>query len=180
MSKELTEKSKFISYVLRHKPDAVGLTLDREGWVDIDLLLSKSKNPIITRAELEQIVAEDEKGRYSIEGNRIRANQGHSTAQVNLTFKKAVPPVVLFHGADAANLVDIMKVGLKPMARHHVHLSHDRATAQAVGGRRRNGYTVLTVDAKQMLADGHTFYISENGVWLADSVPAKYLSESKA
>jgi putative RNA 2'-phosphotransferase len=179
MTNPLTEKSKFISYVLRHKPDAVGLTLNREGWIDIDLLLSKATKSAITRAELEQIVAEDEKGRYTIDGNMIRANQGHSTSQVKLTFKKAVPPVVLFHGAATAMLTEIMKKGLKPMARHHVHLSHDRATAEIVGGRRRKGYTVLTIDAKRMLADGLNFYISDNGVWLVDAVPSVYLSESK-
>jgi len=178
MPKSLTEKSKFISYVLRHKPEAVGLQLDREGWVDIETLLSKALNPVITRAELEQIVAEDEKGRYTIQGEMIRANQGHSTDQVKLTFKKAIPPVTLYHGADSAVLAEILKKGLKPMARHHVHLSHDFATAEQVGGRRRKGFTVLEIDAKQMLADGYEFFISDNGVWLVDHVPAKYLKES--
>lgn len=179
MPNTLIEKSKFISYILRHKPEAVGLTLDREGWIDIDQLLSKAKKPMITRAELEQIVAEDEKGRYTIKNNLIRANQGHSTNQVHLTFKKAIPPTILFHGTGTTSLDEIMKNGLKPMARHHVHLSHDLTTAESVGGRRRRGYTVLEINAKKMLADGLNFFISDNGVWLVSHVPAKYITESK-
>lgn len=179
MPNSLSEKSKFISYVLRHKPDAIGIRLNKEGWTDIDELLSKTTKPIITRAELEKIVAEDEKGRYTIQGNLIRANQGHSTNQVRMIFKKGVPPVKLFHGADSTAIHEIMKNGLKPMARHHVHLSCDLSTAEQVGGRRRRGYIVLVIDAKKMLSDGHTFFLSENGIWLIDHVPPKYLTESK-
>lgn len=173
----LTEKSKWLSYVLRHKPEAAGLTLDKEGWVDIDLLLSKAVKPMISREELDQIVKEDSKGRYSILENRIRANQGHSTDQAKLSFKKAVPPVVLFHGADTKALAAIRKEGLLPMSRHYVHLSHDLATATQVGGRRKS-FTILEIDAKQMLADGHEFFLSDNGVWLVPTVAPKYLKES--
>jgi putative RNA 2'-phosphotransferase len=93
-----------------------------------------------------------------------------------MTFKVGVPPVRLYHGAGQVVLDEILKSGLKPMSRHHVHLSKDLETAEQVGGRRRSGYVILEVDAKAMLADGIKFYISENGVWLVDHVPAKYLS----
>ena len=181
-----SERSKYLSYLLRHKPEAANLSLDKEGWCPLDQLL---ENTDFTLEELEKIVAEDAKGRYSFqywemadagipttrEPISIRANQGHSTSSVRLTFKKAVPPVKLFHGAGQAVLDKIRKDGLKPMSRHHVHLSADLETAEQVGGRRRSGYIILEVDAKSMLADGIEFFLSDNGVWLVDHVPAKYL-----
>lgn len=181
MTTSLNEKSKFVSYVLRHKPEAINLSLDREGWAPVADLLAGAKKPPITMDELEQIVREDEKGRYSFneDHTKIRANQGHSTSEVRMTFAKGVPPVQLFHGADISHLQEIYKKGLLPMARHHVHLSKDLETAMTVGGRRRKGYVVLIIDAKQMLADGIQFFISENGVWLVDHVPPKYLSEQQ-
>lgn len=182
------ERSKYLSYLLRHKPEAANLKLDREGWCSIESLL---ENTDFTIEELEGIVAEDTKGRYSFqywemadagipttrEPVSIRANQGHSTESVRMTFKKGVPPVQLYHGADETRLGPIFGDGLRPMSRHHVHLSKDIETAQQVGGRRRKGYVVLVIDAKAMLADGHTFFISDNGVWLVEHVPAKYIKE---
>jgi putative RNA 2'-phosphotransferase len=183
MSKDLQEQSKYLSYLLRHKPEAAKLTLDKEGWCNIPELLANTK---LTIEELEEIVRTDSKGRYSFEywemnGTRepikIRANQGHSTSQVRITFNKAVPPVVLYHGTNEAAYYDIVKQGLKPMNRHHVHLTDDLDTAQTVGGRRKRGIVVLKIDAKQMLTDGFEFFRSENGVWLVDAVPAKYITQ---
>lgn len=170
------ERSKYLSYLLRHKPDAASLTLDREGWCLIDQLLA---NTDFTWEELEEIVAADKKGRYSFDSfaTSIRANQGHSTSEVRMTFKVAVPPTVLYHGTSSDVANHIMKEGLKPMNRHHVHLSADLDTASSVAGRRKGGVIIFTVDAKQMLSDGHKFFISENNVWLATSVPAQYLKE---
>lgn len=183
MSKDLQEKSKYLSYLLRHKPEAAKLTLDKEGWCELKQLLA---NTDLKLDEIEEIVRTDSKSRYSFQhwemnGSRepthIRANQGHSTSQVRLTFNKAVPPVVLYHGTSEAAYYDIVKTGLKPMSRHHVHLTDDLDTAKTVGGRRKRGLVILKIDAKQMLADGVQFFRSENGVWLVDAVPAKYISQ---
>lgn len=174
----LKEKSKFVSYVLRHKPEAIGLTLDKEGWASVSDLLQANGKTQLTLEELRQIVAEDEKGRYSFsaDGTKIRANQGHSTTQVRLTFERAVPPPVLYHGTSLDNLQRVQKMGLLPMKRHYVHLSADISTATDVAGRRKGEIQVLKIDTGAMLKDGFKFFISENKVWLAEQVPAKYIT----
>lgn len=183
--KDLTQKSKFLSYVLRHKPLSAGLTLDREGWASVELLL---KNSDISLEELVEIVRTDSKQRYSLRpdtvegvtppsvtGLMIRANQGHSSPSVRLLFEKAVPPPVLYHGTNIDAWVAIKRQGLKPMNRHHVHLTDDLDTAYSVGGRRRKDVYVLHIDARAMLADGINFFLSDNGVWLVDHVDPKYI-----
>jgi putative RNA 2'-phosphotransferase len=179
-------RSKYLSFLLRHRPEAANLALDKEGWCSIQQLV---QNTDFTIAELVQIVREDKKTRYSFEPalgvclqsgeqpTSIRANQGHSTGDVKLSFKAVTPPVKLYHGADNTVLKKILKDGLLPMSRHHVHLSGDIETAESVGGRRRHGFVVLEIDAKAALADGLKFFISENGVYLAEHVPSKYLRE---
>ena len=169
--KSLTKKSVFLSYLLRHKPESAGLTLGQHGWVSTQALVASTD---LTFDEIDQIVAEDEKGRYSINEGMIRANQGHSVS-VDLQLKKAVPPVTLYHGTPLSAKDIIGKQGLLPMKRHHVHLSADKTTAEVVGVRRKGKTVIFEVDAKRMLADGFTFFISDNGVWLTDSVPPKYL-----
>lgn len=189
-TKKQAERSKFLSYLLRHKPEAASLTLDREGWCSIEQLLS---NTDFTLPELEEIVSQDAKGRYALkywemaqcgselevlrEPIHIRANQGHSTSDVKMTFKAAAPPVILYHGTSSDVSNNILKKGLLPMNRHYVHLSADLGTAKSVAGRRKGGVIIFTVDTKQMLADGHKFFISENDVWLCHAVPATYLKE---
>lgn len=174
--------------LLRHKPEKARLTLDKEGFCEISELL---KNTDFTLEELERIVAEDEKQRYSLkywemahcgselevvrEPTHIRANQGHSTSNVRLTFRKVVPPPVLYHGANKDVLEVIRKKGLLPMNRHHVHLSNTIDVAEAVGGRRKNGYVILEINTVDALKNGIEFFISENGVYLAASVPPQYL-----
>ena len=183
MSKNLQERSKYLSYLLRHKPEQANLTLDKEGWCSLDLLL---KNTDFTFLELCEIVDTDTKGRYSfdqsanssIHAKRIRANQGHSTEKVRLTHKKAVPPV-LYHGTTAKAFETIIKQGLEPMSRQHVHLSENLDIASAVGKRHGKDIVILKIDTAQMLADGFNFYLSENGVWLADAVNAKYISQEQ-
>jgi putative RNA 2'-phosphotransferase len=168
------ERSKYLSYLLRHAPEKANLTLDKQGWCLIDQLLA---NTDFTEEELSSIVFNDTKGRYSFDAfaTSIRANQGHSTDTVKLTFKKAVPPVVLYHGTHDGAVENILKVGLQPMSRHHVHLSADLDTAQNVGGRRKRGVVVFTVDTKTMLANGYDFFLSDNGVWLVNTVPPPFL-----
>jgi putative RNA 2'-phosphotransferase len=163
--------SKRMSKALRHKPERVGLTLDPAGWVPVADLLNALG---ISEADLREVVDRNDKKRFTIDGDRIRANQGHSV-EVELGLPTAVPPDQLFHGTVAQYLDDIMRDGLRPMSRHDVHLSPDRETARRVGARRGRPL-ILTVDAAAMHADGHEFRLSANGVWLAQHVPARYLS----
>lgn len=162
--------SKRMSKALRHQPGRVGLTLDPAGWVPVADLLNALG---VTEAELREVVAQNDKKRFTIEGDRIRANQGHSV-EVALGLPVAVPPDQLFHGTVAQFLDDIMRDGLRPMSRHDVHLSPDVETARRVGARRGRPL-ILTVDARAMHADGHEFQLSANGVWLTQHVPARYL-----
>ncbi|MEV6242105.1 RNA 2'-phosphotransferase [Lentzea sp. NPDC051838] len=163
--------SKRMSKALRHKPERVGLTLDPSGWVPVADLLSALG---VSEEELREVVARNDKQRFTIDGDRIRANQGHSV-EVDLGLPTATPPDTLFHGTVAQYLDDIMRDGLRPMSRHDVHLSPDRETARRVGARRGRP-VILLVDAKRMSDDGHEFRLSANGVWLTQHVPAGYLS----
>ncbi len=164
--------------MLRHRPGDVGLTLDDAGWVDVEDLLDAlaAHGRAVTRAELEHVVATNDKRRFAFDdtGTRIRASQGHSVA-VDLGLAAAEPPPVLFHGTPERSLAAIRAEGLRPGNRHAVHLSPDVATARAVG-ERRGRPVVLAVDAAAMAADGAVFTRSDNGVWLVDAVPPRYLT----
>lgn len=170
-----TRISKFLARHLRHTPERIGLTLDPQGWVDVEELLraSAAHGMPLSRAELEQVVTENDKQRFALDGGRIRANQGHSVA-VDLGLPTAVPPNVLYHGTVARFLAAIRREGLRRRARQHVHLSPDRQTAERVGARRGRP-VVLVVDAAAMHRAGHAFRVSANGVWLVDAVPPRYL-----
>jgi putative RNA 2'-phosphotransferase len=170
--------SKFLSLVLRHEPERLGLTLDSAGWVDVGQLLEaccKQKIPL-TRERLDHIVATSEKKRFAYDETltRIRASQGHSVT-VDLGYEPQVPPETLFHGTVAKFLPSIRQYGLAKGERHHVHLSPNAGTAIKVG-ERRGSPVLLTVMAGAMNQAGHVFYRSANGVWLVDSVPTKFLS----
>ncbi|MGI5505615.1 RNA 2'-phosphotransferase [Lentzea sp. CA-135723] len=162
--------SKRMSKALRHQPERVGLTLDAAGWVSVADLLSALG---ISEEDMLEVVERNDKKRFVVDGDRIRANQGHSV-EVDLGLPAAVPPGDLFHGTVAQYLDDIMRDGLRPMSRHDVHLSPDRETARRVGARRGRPL-ILVVDAQAMHADGHEFRLSANGVWLTQHVPARYL-----
>jgi putative RNA 2'-phosphotransferase len=169
--------SKFLSLVLRHDPAVLGLTLDRAGWVEVDVLLAalaRHGQPM-SAEELVRLVRTSDKQRFALDeaGLRIRANQGHSV-EVDLGLTASTPPGRLFHGTPLRNLDAIMSVGLLPGTRHAVHLSSDAETAQRVGAR-RGACVVLVVDAEAMHADGHSFTVSANGVWLVPTVPSRYL-----
>lgn len=167
--------SRKLAYVLRHAPGSIGVALDAGGWIGVDVLLTAlaARGWAISRAQLERVVATNDKRRYVLRDGRIRASQGHSVP-VRLGLSPLTPPPVLFHGTVAGNLAGIRDRGLLPGARHHVHLSADRETATRVG-QRRGRPVVLTVDAGRMADDGHLFYRSENGVWLVAHVPPEYL-----
>lgn len=172
----LVADSKFLAYVLRHHPDAVGLRLDEAGWVPIDALLTAlaGHGRPLDPTRLDRIVAGTDKQRFEIRDGRIRAAQGH-TVPVDLELAPIVPPDVLFHGTVRRFLPGILAEGLQPMGRNHVHLSPDPATARAVGARRGRP-VVLTVDAAGLHAAGHTFHRAGNGVWLTAHVPASHLT----
>lgn len=177
MDKALVHLSKFLSLVLRHNPGQIGITLDPGGWVAVETLLqaaNRAGTPL-TRAQLERVVSENDKQRFrfSEDGLRIRANQGHSV-EVELGLAPQTPPAILYHGTATRFLAAIRQEGLKPGSRQQVHLSSDMATAQMVGARHGKP-VVLTVNSGQMAADGHCFYQADNGVWLTDRVPPVYL-----
>jgi len=169
--------SKFLSLVLRHKPETIGIKLDPQGWVSVaDVVGGMIKaGKTVNSLDIIEIVLDDEKGRYSLKDNdtMIRANQGHSI-KVDLGLVAQQPPKDLFHGTTERFVDTILKEGLKPMQRHHVHLSADVETAEQVGSRRGKVH-IFTIKTAQMIADGFKFYKSENGVWLVDKVPPEYL-----
>jgi putative RNA 2'-phosphotransferase len=169
--------SKYLAKHLRHQPERLGIRPDEAGWVEVDELLAacaRHRFPI-TRAELDHVVAANDKQRFALDPGRrrIRANQGH-TIEVDLDLPVATPPDVLFHGTTERFLDDIRRDGLRPMGRHDVHLSADERTARRVGARRGRP-VVLTVDAAAMVAAGHTFRTSANHVWLVSAVPPEFL-----
>jgi putative RNA 2'-phosphotransferase len=174
---ETIRASKFLSLVLRHQPEVIGLVPDEQGWVEVSELLQKMrvKGVAIDFETLEQVVATNDKKRFAFNGDksRIRASQGHSI-QVDLGYRENEPPDVLYHGTDRENKEAIVKEGLKKGKRHHVHLSTDRETAIKVGQRHGPPF-VFEVMAKEMHDEGYVFFVSENGVWLIESVPARFL-----
>ena len=167
--------SKLLAYVLRHRPDAAGVTLDGAGWVDLDELVTglRRAGRRVTADDVRRAVHADGKGRYELVDGRIRAAQGHSV-DVDLGLEPVVPPSVLYHGTPERFVQSILASGLRPGSRQFVHLSPDVQTARAVG-RRRGSPVVLVVDAAAAHASGHEFRRASNGVWLTDAVPPAYL-----
>lgn len=177
MDRSLTKTSKFLSLVLRHEPAQIGLELDAQGWANINELLCRAtaKGVVISAEAIYEIVETNEKQRFSIseDGLRIRANQGHSL-DVDLKLAPVEPPEELFHGTALRFLAAIREGGLKKMARQHVHLSGDEATAAKVG-QRHGRPIVLVVESGRMHREGHFFFVSANHVWLTEHVPPPYL-----
>jgi putative RNA 2'-phosphotransferase len=179
MTASKTKISKFLSFVLRHKPGAIGLVLDEQGWAYIDELINKAKQAgevtTLDRALIQEVVDTNDKKRFVIseDGQRIRAAQGHSI-DVDLQLKPVTPPEFLYHGTATRFLDSILKEGLKPQQRQYVHLSKDIETATAVG-QRYGKPVILKIKAQLMYEQGFTFYLAENGVWLTDSVPPTFL-----
>lgn len=169
---------KYICLILRHKPEIIGIELDKNGWANIDELINgvKKKYPDLNRERLEYIVKTDNKQRYSLsdDKSKIRARQGHSI-DVDVELKELTPPELLYHGTAERFLESIMKEGLVPKSRLYVHLSKDVETAEKVG-KRHGKPAVLKIETGKMAEDGFKFYLSENGVWLTKAVPPKYFS----
>ncbi len=172
--------SKFLSLVLRHKPEALPIELDQQGWANLDEIIEKMqrKGMNVDQSIIEAVVANNDKQRFRLDltNRRIRANQGHSI-DIDLALAPSVPPKELFHGTATRFLDSIMEKGLIRGSRQHVHLSLDIETATKVGSRHGKP-TILNVDAQAMHQQGFVFYVSENGVWLTEHVPVEFLSKT--
>lgn len=170
----MKKQSKFLSLVLRHKPEQINLSLDEQGWANVKSILSGCR---LSMDVLEEIVEKNNKKRFEFNGDKskIRASQGHSV-KINLEYKAQKPPNTLFHGTVSRNWENIQTSGLKKMKRHHVHLSVDMKTAIQVG-KRRGKPIVISIDSDRMHSNGFTFFLSTNGVWLTDNVPREYITE---
>jgi putative RNA 2'-phosphotransferase len=179
MQKNVKSSSKFLSLVLRHKPEEIGLLLDENGWASVDELIQKinAKGNNIDIDFLDEIVDTNDKKRFAFNDDKtkIRASQGHSI-EIDLDVKPSIPPNVLYHGTATRFVESILKEGLSKQQRQHVHLSEKLETATAVGARHGKP-VILIVDAKQMQEDGLLFYQSENNVWLTDNVEVKYIKQ---
>jgi putative RNA 2'-phosphotransferase len=185
---EFVQISKVLSKVLRHEPDLIGIRLDGQGWVEVDVLiqaLNKARTyaekrlrtlPVITRELLEQVVAQNDKQRYAFspDGQKLRAVQGHSVS-VDLGYEPSNPPEFLYHGTASRVVSAILKEGLHAGNRHAVHLSENKDLARTVGARHGTP-VVLVVRSGDMASAGFKFYRADNGTWLTDKVPPKYLS----
>jgi len=177
MDKDKHKKiSKSLSYWLRHRPESIGITLEKDGWTNVNELIEKAKSEIeFSLDDLKEVVKNCDKQRFKLSDDfsKIRANQGHSV-DVKINFKEITAPPVLYHGTVGQFIDSIKKKGLIPGKRHHVHLSKDIETATKVG-ERRGKPIILEIDAKAMQDDWVKFYISDNGVYLTDFVPKKYI-----
>lgn len=180
MKMSLTNTSKFVSLILRHKPETIGIQLDEHGWANVEELIAGiSKTREFNREILEEIVQTDSKQRFTFneDKTKIRANQGHSIS-VDVELSEAIPPETLWHGTGEKYVASIDQQGLIPKGRLYVHLSSDAATATKVGS--RHGKPVLyIVKTKKMHDDGYKFFLSKNGVWLTKEVPVKYLIKAE-
>lgn len=179
--KILTAISKEVSYALRHAPEEFGLTLDPEGWVSTDELVntinarhSNLQTPV-TAELLQKLNAEAEKQRWEFGNNEVRALYGHSTDE-RIIKQPAIPPAQLWHGTNSAAWEQIRQTGLKPMNRQYVHLSSTRETAMTVGRRRTSQVIMLCIDTQKAIDTGNNFYHGNQDTWLADTVPAEFIS----
>lgn len=177
MDPKLVRLSKKMSYILRHNPKDISIELDDHGWVDFDHFIGQLRTVgglDIDRLDVIDVILENDKQRFQLVNNRVRAAQGHSV-DVDLGLSPSSPPSTLWHGTVGRFVESIMNTGLVPSGRTHVHLSDSIQTATAVASRRGKPL-ILTIDAESMFTAGHRFFCSTNGVWLTDSVPPEFLS----
>jgi len=176
--KELKTLSKFLSLILRHRPEVINITLDENGWADVDALMkgmNRTRHVPITIDNIKEVVATNDKQRFAFNDDcsKIRANQGHSVS-VDVELEEVQPPAVLYHGTSAKSMQGIMANGIQSKNRLYVHLSDDTETAGNVGKRHGNPI-ILCIDSDKMYKEGFKFYVSANGVWLTKVVPAVYI-----
>jgi len=178
MKKNYNEISKFLSFILRHQPETIGLKLDKEGWADIQELIdcANGNGAKLDFKTIKHIVETSDKKRFSFSENeqKIRASQGHSTKDVDVSFVEKIPPLYLYHGTASRFMDSISEKGLIPVSRQYVHLSQDEKTAYEVG-QRHGKPIVLEVKAQDMVEEGFKFYLSDNGVWLTKNVPVRFI-----
>ncbi len=178
MKNNLTTTSKFLSLILRHKPETIDVKLDENGWLEISKLIKNANQHgnSITLELLHDVVATSDKRRFMLseDGLKIRANQGHSVENVDLQLESIAPPDVLYHGTVAQFIASIREQGLQKRSRNHVHLSSELSTASQVG-MRRGKPIVLVINSEQMHDAGYQFFQSANGVWLTEAVPVEFI-----
>jgi putative RNA 2'-phosphotransferase len=182
VNENLTRLSKTISHALRHKPQDYGLTLDSEGWVPIAALLAALQNrrnawKHVSEADLHAILAQSDKQRFEMRDGKIRAFYGHSVPE-KIAQIPAIPPPVLYHGTTAQAALIIRSEGLKPMNRQYVHLSADEKTARLVGLRRTGKPALLRIAARKAHEQGIAFYLGNDTIWLANSIPPEFIQPS--
>jgi putative RNA 2'-phosphotransferase len=180
--KDKISLSKFLSLILRHRPEKAGITLDGNGWADVDELIegaNKTGRVAITLDDIMEVVSTNDKQRFAFNNDytKIRANQGHSVS-VDVELTEMQPPNILYHGTSTKSLQGIMANGIRPKSRLYVHLSEDVETAGRVG-KRHGTPIILSIDAGKMNKEGVTFYLSANGVWLTKCVPVAYINQSQ-
>ena len=177
-TKDIKQKSKFLSLVLRHKPEVIDLTLDENGWADIKELITKAsaKDVILSQEIIKVVIETNDKQRFTYNDvkSKIRANQGHSI-KIDIDLESVEPPSLLYHGTAKRNIDSILEKGIDKRNRQHVHLSNEIETAKNVGSRHGKPI-ILIIDASQMHRDGIKFYLSKNKVWLTEFVDAKYIT----
>lgn len=180
MEKHLTSISKYLSFVLRHQPSSIGLSLDEHGWAKVSELIEKTTQFELDEITLKLVAETNDKQRFAMDNmqGKIRANQGHSI-KVNLGFACVTPPEILIHGTAERFIASIKQQGLTKQNRHHVHLSESSEVAEAVGSRYGKP-VLLEINTKEMLDEGFKFYRSSNNVWLVESVPARFIQEWKS
>lgn len=173
---DIKKTSKYLSFILRHQPDSIGLELSEQGWAHIDELIDRTHKFQLTKELIQTVVDTNDKKRFliSADGERIKANQGHSI-KVRLELEPVMPPDLLLHGTAERFITSIFEEGLTKQQRHHVHLSEILETAMSVGARYGKP-VLLKIDSKQMHNDGFEFFKTENSVWLVDCVPCRYLA----
>ena len=175
--KFLNDLSKYLSFILRHQPQSIGLDLDEKGWADTEDLIDKAaaNGKTFDYEILLRVVETNKKKRFTLsdDGRKIRAAQGHSI-DIQLGLEPKEPPVALYHGTATRFLESILKSGLQPQSRQQVHLSATEETARKVG-QRHGKAVVLKIEALLMSQQGFKFYKADNGVWLTDRVPPDFL-----
>lgn len=176
MNNKITKISKYLSFILRHKPEEIGAVLDENGWLSIDELIEKTTSYSLTPELISEVVVTNDKQRFAIskDGLYIKANQGHSV-NVDLDLEPSTPPPYLYHGTAERNLGKIMSDGLRKMDRHHVHLSESVDTALKVGVRYGKP-VILEIDTGKVVQYGLKFFVTDNNVWLVDRVPVEAIS----
>lgn len=181
MTKRHEDISKFLSFILRHEPEAIGLTLDNEGWANINALIdgaTTKEGKQLDLSLIKEVVAGSDKKRFAISGDglSIRAVQGHSTKEVDINYVEKIPPEFLYHGTASRFLDSIKEKGLVPGSRHYVHLSVDEITASSVG-QRHGKPVIIKINSQFMHEQGMKFYQAENGVWLTKNVKPQYFCD---